>query len=294
MLVGKSHTIDIDGPVHYVDYGGTGEPMVLVHGIGGSHANWEGVAHKLAAGHRVLALDLVGFGFTGLHGRQASVTANRGLLDEFISALDLGPVVLVGNSMGGLIAMMEADDEPEKVASLILVNPALPATSPKAVNWPIIQRLMLPLLPVVGPLGVRRYIEATTPESQVEETFEWITADPDSIDPELLESTIQMARHRRSVPWTAQAFAQASRSIAKAILNGPKFRKMVHRIAAPTLLIHGEQDRVVDPHSARWLANERPDWTFRMLGHVGHVPQIEMPDKFVELVSEWHETLADA
>ncbi|MGI9609095.1 MAG: alpha/beta fold hydrolase, partial [Acidimicrobiia bacterium] len=67
--------IDLDGPVHYADYGGDGSPMVLVHGLGGSHLNWLHVAHRLAERHRVVAVDLAGFGLTPPAGRKATVQA---------------------------------------------------------------------------------------------------------------------------------------------------------------------------------------------------------------------------
>src|SRR5438132_975051 len=82
--------------------------MVLVHGLGGSHANWLAVGAGLAAHARVLAPDLPGFGRTPLAGRSARVRANVELLDRLLDAVDGRPAVLVGNSMGGLIAMVEA------------------------------------------------------------------------------------------------------------------------------------------------------------------------------------------
>ena len=69
---------DLDGPVHYVDFGGpAGAPLVVcVHGLGGSHANWLAIAPQLARTHRVLALDLGGFGLTRGGDRGTSLAAN--------------------------------------------------------------------------------------------------------------------------------------------------------------------------------------------------------------------------
>ena len=104
----RSCTIDLDGPVHFADFGGTGPTLVLVHGLGGSHVNWLAVAPALARGARVLALDLAGFGRTPLGERSADVHANRVLLDRFLDAVAAAPAILIGNSMGGLLAMLEA------------------------------------------------------------------------------------------------------------------------------------------------------------------------------------------
>src|SRR3989442_14019359 len=130
----RSRTIDLDGPVHYADFGGTGPTLVLVHGLGGSHVNWLAVAPVLARRARVLAVDLAGFGRTPLGERSADVPSNRLLLDRFIIASSppiefpttiAGPAaIVVGNSMGGLLAMMEAAVAPERVAALALVAPA--------------------------------------------------------------------------------------------------------------------------------------------------------------------------
>ena len=91
----RSQIIDVDGPVHYVDHGGDGPPMVLVHGLGGSHLNWIAAAPGLAERHRVYAVDLAGFGLTPLIGRRAAVQANRRLLDGFLEQVSPNePVVL--------------------------------------------------------------------------------------------------------------------------------------------------------------------------------------------------------
>ena len=83
-----SRWVDLDGPVHYVDYGGPvdGPSLVCVHGLGGSLVNWAAVAPTLAQTCRVLALDLAGFGRTRSHSRSTSVRANQQLLHRFLTA----------------------------------------------------------------------------------------------------------------------------------------------------------------------------------------------------------------
>ena len=83
----RSLTADLDGPVHYVDFGGTGRPIVLVHGLGGSHLNWLPVGERLAAHGRVLAIDLAGHGRTPSLGRTATVGANTRLLGRFLAVV---------------------------------------------------------------------------------------------------------------------------------------------------------------------------------------------------------------
>jgi pimeloyl-ACP methyl ester carboxylesterase len=123
---GVGRTVDLGGPVHYVDFGGpAGAPrVVLVHGLGGSHLNWCLLAPRLAQVLRVLAVDLVGFGLTRPEGRAATVHANVALLDRFVAEVAGAPAILVGNSMGGMISILEAAAQPRAVAALALLDPA--------------------------------------------------------------------------------------------------------------------------------------------------------------------------
>src|SRR5258708_4695866 len=109
---------DVDGPVHYLDFGGPARaPMILcVHGLGGSAVNWSALAPLLTASYRVLAPDLAGHGLTRSGGRGTDVTANRDLLDRFIRSKSARPVILMGNSMGGMISLLGAADSPCLVA----------------------------------------------------------------------------------------------------------------------------------------------------------------------------------
>ncbi|MFN2464340.1 MAG: alpha/beta fold hydrolase, partial [Candidatus Dormibacteria bacterium] len=123
----KSRTVDLGFPVHYADFGGSGQVMVLVHGIASSHLNWMGIGEQLARGYRVLAVDLPGYGLTMRSSEPATVETSQLFLDRFIDAVSPGaPAVLWGHSMGGLVAMMEASRCPRKVSHLVLLAPASP------------------------------------------------------------------------------------------------------------------------------------------------------------------------
>src|SRR5579884_603453 len=101
----RSITLDVDGPVHLADHGGSGTPMLLVHGLGGSHANWLSVAPTLAERFRVYAVDLPGFGRSPAAGRKHTIAANVAVVGRVLEAISDQPGVLMGNSMGGLISM---------------------------------------------------------------------------------------------------------------------------------------------------------------------------------------------
>lgn len=125
---GTAHYADLHGPVHYIDFGGParGPTFVLVHGLGGSHLNWCLLAQRLIPHGRVVALDLAGFGLTNPDGRATTVRANTALLDRFLAAIVGEPVILIGNSMGGAIAILQAAEHPDSVSGLVLIAPALP------------------------------------------------------------------------------------------------------------------------------------------------------------------------
>ena len=96
--------------MHYLDYGGpAGAPVIVaVHGLEGCAVNWSAIAPLLTGRYRVLAPDLAGHGFTRSAGRGVDVSSNRLLLHRFIEAVAGSPVILMGNSMGGMISLSEA------------------------------------------------------------------------------------------------------------------------------------------------------------------------------------------
>ena len=154
--------------MHYVDFGGPAAatrtvhqpPVVLVHGLGGSHLNWVGIGPQLARHRRVVALDLAGFGLTPSLGRSTSVHHNAALLSRFIHRVLGRPVVLVGNSMGGMVALLLADRRPEQVVGLGLIDPSLPI--PRQRQDPqVAATFALYAVPRVGEAVLTRYNAAT-------------------------------------------------------------------------------------------------------------------------------------
>ena len=128
---GISRWTDLNGPVRYLDFGGPadGPVIVCVHGLGGSAVNWTAIAPLLTGTCRVLAPDLAGHGLTQSLGRGTGVASNRALLHQFARSVAGGPVILMGNSMGGMISLLEASAAPASVAGLVLLDPALPVVA---------------------------------------------------------------------------------------------------------------------------------------------------------------------
>ena len=283
-----SRFIDLDGPVHVADFGGRGTPIVLVHGLGGSHVNWMAVGERLAERGRVLAPDLVGFGRTPLAGRSSDVGANRALLDRFLDASCNEPAVLVGNSMGGLIALMEASLRPDKVAALVLVGPAQPRPLLAAADWLVVATFAAYAMPMVGETFVRWRTRLLGPEGMVRQTLALCCVDANRVPPEVFAAHVALAKERAAaMPWAAEAFLGAARSVVARTIRPGWFSELVRAVKAPTLLLQGDADRLVPLAASRALAESRPDWRLEVLPGIGHVPQLEAPDRFVELVGAW-------
>ncbi len=286
----QSRTVHLDGPLHYADFGGAGTPVVLVHGLGGSHLNWLAVAPTLAREARVLAPDLPGFGRTPLAGRSAGIRANRAVLDRFLDVVVGEPAVLVGNSMGGLIAMMEAAREPEKIAGLVLVGPAQPPPSLAWPDWRVGAAFLAYALPFVGERVVRWRATLLGPESSVRQTLALCCVDATRVPPEVVAAHVALAGERAAgMPWAADAFLGAARSILTTLARRAEFEETARAVRAPTLLIQGTHDRLVSLTASRSLHGIRSDWTLEVYDDIGHVPQLEDPTRFVASVRAWLE-----
>jgi len=89
------------------------------------------------------------------------------------------------------------------------------------------------------------------------------------------------------MPWGNQAFLEAARSIVFTLARRRDMQAMIARIAAPALLVQGAQDRLVSVVNSQATAALRPDWTLAVLEGIGHVPQLEAPERFVSTVTRW-------
>jgi pimeloyl-ACP methyl ester carboxylesterase len=280
----RSTIVDLGSPVHVVDYGGTGPPLVLVHGLEGCALNWVGAAPLLSHNHRVVALDLAGFGITPPNGRDASVESSAELVIDFIEHLDDGSATLIGNSMGGLVSMLVAVARPDLVASMVLVDPALPVVSWRDTDGEILVKLVGPLVPLLGPNLVKLYHRTHSPQEHARESMAMVAAEPASIPEIVRVASEEVVKARRSLDWAVPSLVDADRSIATWILNRRKYAKMLHKISVPTLLVHGSEDRLVHRTAAAWVIEERPDWDYELLDGLGHVPMMEDPPAFVATV----------
>ena len=191
-----TQTIDLDGPVVYRSWAGPSDTtFVLVHGLGGSHLNWLQVAEGLSGLGRVVALDLPGFGRSPAAGRGTRVMDLRRSLARFIDEAASGRVVVVGNSMGGLIASVEAAVEPDRVTGLVLSASVFPWTRGSLPHPAVLAAFSLYGLDGVGERLVRARRRSMSPEAFVRVGLRLLTPDPGVI-PEEVDPAAGRARAR--------------------------------------------------------------------------------------------------
>jgi pimeloyl-ACP methyl ester carboxylesterase len=283
----RRRIFDVGGRTHVADFGGRGPVMVLLHGLGGSHVNWVRLGPRLAERSRVLAPDLPGFGLTPPGGRSTSVEANAAWLHRFLDEVAGRPAILVGNSMGGLISVLAAAAHPEDVAGLILLDPALPLAPREPRDTQILLAFAAYMVPGVGEAFVRRRARVLGAEGLVRETFRLCCVDPRRVPEEVVAQHVAITEERSRMPWANPAVLRAARSMIRLLLRRRRFRSLLERVRPPTLLINGAGDRLVKLAAARVASEVRPDWDFRPLDDVGHVPQLEDPRRTADEIWSW-------
>ena len=288
-----SHVVDLKGPTHYFDFGGpSGAPVIVgVHGLGGAAWNWAAVAPLLTNEYRLVALDLAGHGRTPAGERKTTVRANRRLLDRFIREVVTEPVVLMGNSMGGAISLLEAAAAPDVVRGLVLVDPALPRPVLAPVDPLVALSFAAMSLPGLGEAAMNRRRRRRTPEQQVRETLALCCVDSSRIPPEVVALGIALSKERSGDEFAARDFLAAARSLVLMLATSRRFRDAMRRVQSPVLMVHGDADRLVPVGLAEGVAAANPDWRFEIARSVGHVPQLEAPTWTASVVRDWLDTL---
>jgi len=298
-----SQVVDIGGVrVHYLRTDAAGAPRdapphLLVHPLGAGSWSWMDVIRPLAAHGAVIAPDLPGAGRTRpLDPRAGRAEHGAGFLADLCRALDLEQVVLHGHSMGALVSALFAARQPERVARLVLTSPALPGLpDPPRFAWA--WRLALRLAPRLARIPMRaglrwkaaqwrRWRDDPT-DPQLAEAMGRMWTDASRISPALL-SLVAEEIERYRVPWRIDGAIQAAVStLAAMTVDEGMVRAELERIETPTLVLWGDQDRVIPRRLVDELMELHPPWAFRAVDGIGHLLPLEAPDTYIALVADW-------
>ncbi|HEY7477345.1 MAG TPA: alpha/beta fold hydrolase [Actinomycetota bacterium] len=286
-------TVDLDGPVAYRAWEGPSDTtFVLVHGLGGMHLNWVQVAPGLAGFGRVVALDLPGFGASPLAARGTHLMDQRRIVSRFIDDLATGDVYLVGNSMGGAIAVIHAAIEPGRVDGLVLTSAALPRVG-HAWQHPSLALLMaIYEVPGLGDAAVAARVRHLDPERLVRMGFRFTTADPATIPEEIVRLHVDAVREHQLDPGAERAFRDAARSLLRLARRGDLTTRALDGVRCPVLVLHGRRDRLVPARYAEEVLRRYPTWRGRIFPDLGHVAQMEAPGRWVAEVADWYAGVA--
>jgi pimeloyl-ACP methyl ester carboxylesterase len=241
----------------------------------------------------VLALDLPGFGRSEPGGRRTAVHDNVQVLDRFLTEIAGAPVVLVGNSMGGMISILQTAAEPRTVNGLVLLDAAVPGPR-RALDPLVALTFALYAVPMLGErfLALRR--KRSTPLRQVRDMMRLCGVDPDALPSSVIDRSLGLIEQRRDVPAMDRAFLSAVRSLLKLLIDPRSYRTAMASIRVPVLLVQGAEDRLVPVAAARDIAARHPQWRYLELPGVGHVPQLQVPERLATEVLAWLDATAAA
>lgn len=249
---------------------------VYIHGLGGSTLNWTDLAALLGTRAAGTAVDLPGFGRSRPPaGFDFTVAAHADAILCFLAGRN-EPVHLLGNSLGGVVALHVAARRPELVRTLTLVSPAMPDRRPDPRRMADV-RLALALVP--GPIGdrARAGLAAVPPRVRAEQVVRVCFGDPSCVpEHRLVEAAEEIAR-RAELAWAQEAGERTAFGLVASWWWGTSPWAAAARVQAPTLVVWGDRDRLVSPRLAARTASAIPGAQLLMLPGIGHVAQIEAP-----------------
>lgn len=253
---------------------GRGHPVVLLHGLGANKLSWLPLLGPLAESYRVIAVDLPGHGESSKRRGDYTPAHFGAVVRRLLDRLGLRRAALIGNSLGGRIALEVSATMPERVAALVLLGPAL-----AGLPFPFIAKFLHVVPAEIGavPLPMRRRMVARTIRSLF------------AVPERLPENAYQAGADEfiRAYRWGRARTALLS-SVRGLVRDRPgAFWDRVRENRAPTLVVWGEEDRLVPVRLGRRLAEEMPECRLEVLPGVGHVPQFEVPEVTADLVRDF-------
>ncbi len=269
-----SRFVEVDGVrVHYQEAGDPKAPaLVLIHGFASSTLVWSKVFLRLAeAGFHVIAVDMLGFGYSGKpRNGEYTIAGQAGLVMGLLDSLNLKRATLVGSSYGGAVAATCALDYPRRVERLVLIgtvnnNRPLDYKLMRVFGSPVFGDVVSPLL-----IGSRRLLRRRM--KRVYDRHEWVL-DERRVD----------ARH---LPLRASG---TQRAIVRTVRgwDAERISREAHLISQPTLLLWGENDCEIPLADGERLHELIPGSRLIVFLNCGHIPHEEYPEEFTGVVADF-------
>lgn len=284
---GRSSWLDVDWHTHqrWVTVGGEpmnvvemgeGPAIVFVHGLSGSWSNWLEQMPVFAASHRVIAMDLPGFGASPMPREPITISAYARVLDGMLDTLDVSAATLVGNSMGGFVSAELAIAYPQRVERLVVVSPAGISTYRNR-NVVRVEPYMRRAAPILA-----AYTGWTAARS------DWVARRPGLRNISL--GLVTRHPSRLPAPLAAELMRGAGKpgfmQALRANIDYP-LRERLPEIACPTLIVWGDQDKVIPMKDASVFEELIPNSRKVIFEDTGHLSMIERPAAFNELLDEF-------
>jgi pimeloyl-ACP methyl ester carboxylesterase len=267
------HRVELPGAeVNYAEIG-EGEPILFVHGLAGCWQNWlENLPH-FGRTHRAIALDLPGFGDSPSPSWPIDMPAYGRLIHDFCEKLGIDRVAaLVGNSMGGFVGTEAVIDQPSRFEKMVLVSAAgISFAESEGRRIEALVNTFEAAVPFVA--GPRRVWLTRARGRQF--AFGRVFHNPNRIRPELLQEQMDPGLQ-------SPGFGEAIRGI-----GGYDTRHRLPEIEVPTLIVWGLNDYVVPVEAAIGYHRLIPGSRLELFERTGHVPQMERPHRFNQLVEEF-------
>jgi pimeloyl-ACP methyl ester carboxylesterase len=244
---------------------GSGPPLILLHGMFGDHLDWAPVIGPLSLTHRVIALDLPGFGDSAKPDRAYDCGLFVAALDQLFEECAPGAATLVGNSFGGQIAMLYALERPERVKGLVLTGPGGFYRYSEADRAATIARM---------PGNWLRWVNGSVFRSLFEPLF--VSDTPDT------EAYLAKQEAKPGRPDWPRMVDAAIRTIQ--LHTELCFLDVLGRFGCPVLMLWGENDRIVPVKQGRAAVAGFANARLIEIRGCGHLPQIEAPARVIDAI----------
>jgi len=273
----EKQQIDVGGlNIRYLTAGNEDLPLVLLHGVGDSAVDWSWVVPALGSRHRVLAPDFPGSGDSAKPQREYSLEFLTQFLADFLNTLELQRVILVGNSLGGLIALRFALSNPERVAALVLVDSM---GFSQLVN-PVLSNLTLPWY---GELAIAWSKTPLGAKQRAWSRAALLFANPFKVPAAWLAEQERMG--------LLPGFLEANLSILRSQLYVLGQRQVVleslPQVQMPTLVVWGTNDLVLPNYQAEDAVKRLQQGHLALIPDSGHLPQVERPELFTDALNQF-------